>query len=63
VDQPPETMRGMHDNLVLLAGRLLLAWILVHEAVFLAMNFGNAATGWPNWAFPDPRSLLSSPCN
>jgi putative oxidoreductase len=33
----------MLENLIVLAGRLLLAWIFVHEGAFLAMNFAAAA--------------------
>ena len=36
---------SMLENLILLASRLLLAWIFVHEGVFLVMNFDVAATG------------------
>ena len=32
------------DNVVLLASRLLLAWIFVHDGVFLATNFAAAST-------------------
>ena len=44
----------MRDNLVLLASRLLLAWIFVHEGVFLAMNFGVAAAGMAKLGVPGP---------
>jgi putative oxidoreductase len=44
----------MRDNLVLLAGRLLLAWIFVHEGVFLAMNFGSAAAAMAKLGVPAP---------
>ena len=49
------------DNVVLLASRLLLAWIFVHEGVFLAMNFA-AAFGrhGQRWAFLQPRSFRLS---
>jgi putative oxidoreductase len=35
----------MFENLILLASRLLLAWIFVHEGTFLVMNFDAAAAG------------------
>lgn len=35
--------RPAFRNLVLLTGRLLLAWIFVHEGVFLVVNFGAAS--------------------
>lgn len=40
----PETT-AMFENLILLASRLLLAWIFVHEGVSLATNFDAAAVG------------------
>jgi putative oxidoreductase len=39
-------------NLVLLAGRLLLAWIFVHEGVFLTMNFGSASAAMVKSGIP-----------
>ena len=54
MDQPPRTTRAMRDNLVLLAGRLLLAWIFVHEGVFLALNFASAAPGMARLGVPGP---------
>jgi putative oxidoreductase len=35
----------MFENLILLASRLLLAWIFLHEGAFLVMNFDAAAAG------------------
>jgi putative oxidoreductase len=35
----------MFENLILLASRLLLPWIFVHEGAFLVMNFDDAAAG------------------
>jgi putative oxidoreductase len=35
----------MFENFILLASRLLLAWIFVHEGTFLVMNFDAAAAG------------------
>ncbi len=40
------------DNVVLLASRLLLAWIFVHEGAFLAMNFDAAAAGMAKMGVP-----------
>jgi putative oxidoreductase len=42
----------MLENSVLLAGRLLLAWIFVHEGVFLAMNFAAASAGMAKMGVP-----------
>jgi putative oxidoreductase len=36
----------------LLAGRLLLAWIFVHEAAFLAVNFDSASAGMAKMGVP-----------
>jgi putative oxidoreductase len=35
----------MFENLILLASRLLLAWIFLHEGAYLVMNFDSASTG------------------
>jgi putative oxidoreductase len=40
------------DNVVLLAGRLLLAWIFVHEGVSLATNFDAASAGMAKMGVP-----------
>ena len=40
------------DNVVLLASRLLLAWIFIHEGAFLAMNFDAAAAGMAKMGVP-----------
>ena len=40
------------DNVVLLASRLLLAWIFVHEGAFLAMNFAAASAGMAKMGVP-----------
>jgi putative oxidoreductase len=42
----------MLDNVVLLASRLLLAWIFVHEGAFLAVNFGAASAGMAKIGVP-----------
>jgi putative oxidoreductase len=50
---------AMLDNVVLLAGRLLLAWIFVHEGAFLAMNFDAASAGTAKMGVP-PAALVST---
>jgi uncharacterized membrane protein YphA (DoxX/SURF4 family) len=40
------------ENVVLLASRLLLAWIFVHEGVFLATNFAAASAGMAKAGVP-----------
>jgi putative oxidoreductase len=35
----------MFENLILLASRLLLAWIFLHEGAYLVMNFDSASAG------------------
>jgi len=40
------------DNVVLLASRLLLAWIFIHEGAFLAMNFDAASAGMAKMGVP-----------
>jgi putative oxidoreductase len=52
MDLAPEAKRAMADDIVLLAGRLLLAWIFVHEGVFLAVNFDAAAAGMAKIGVP-----------
>ena len=42
------------ENVVLLASRLLLAWIFVHEGVFLATNFAAASGGMAKTGVPAP---------
>ena len=42
------------ENVVLLASRLLLAWIFVHEGVFLATNFATASAGMAKSGVPAP---------
>jgi putative oxidoreductase len=43
---------AMFENLVLLMSRLLLAWIFVHEGVFLATNFDVASAGMTKLGVP-----------
>jgi putative oxidoreductase len=40
------------DDAVLLASRLLLAWIFVHEGAFLAVNFDAASAGMAKMGVP-----------
>ena len=40
------------DNVVLLASRLLLAWIFVHEGAFLATNFAAGSAGMAKAGVP-----------
>ncbi len=42
----------MVDNVVLLVSRLLLAWIFVHEGVFLATNFAAASAAMAKVGVP-----------
>jgi len=42
------------ENVVLLASRLLLAWIFVHEGVFLASNFAAASSSMAKSGVPAP---------
>jgi putative oxidoreductase len=42
------------ENLVLLASRLLLAWLFVHEGVFLITNFAVASAGMAKSGVPAP---------
>jgi putative oxidoreductase len=44
----------MRDDALLLTGRLLLAWIFLHEAVFLAANFAGAAASMAKQGVPSP---------
>src|ERR1700731_2615 len=43
---------SMLENVVLLASRLLLAWIFVHEGVFLAVNFAAASASMAKAGVP-----------
>jgi putative oxidoreductase len=42
----------MFENLILLVSRLLLAWIFIHEGVFLATNFDTASAGMTKLGVP-----------
>jgi putative oxidoreductase len=52
VDEASGTKGLMPDNLILLASRLLLAWIFVHEGASLAANFDAASTGMAKMGVP-----------
>jgi putative oxidoreductase len=43
---------AMHDDVVLLVGRLLLAWIFVHEGFSLTMNFDAASSSMAQLGVP-----------
>ena len=47
------------ENVVLLASRLLLAWIFVHEGVFLATNFTAASASMAKTGVP-PLALVAT---
>lgn len=53
-----ETQSMMLDDIVLLMSRLLLAWIFVHEGVFLGTNFDAASVSV--WKLGVPPFLLIS---
>jgi putative oxidoreductase len=52
MDKALEIQSTTFDNVVLLASRLLLAWIFVHEGVFLAANFASASTSMAKIGVP-----------
>jgi putative oxidoreductase len=52
MDKTLGIQNSMLDNFVLLASRLLLAWIFVHEGVFLATNFAAASAGMAKLGVP-----------
>ena len=43
---------AMHEEIILLVGRLLLAWIFVREGAFLIFNFDAAASGMAKLGVP-----------
>jgi len=45
-------MAAMRDDVILLASRLLLAGIFLHEGVFLALNYGAASAGIAKMGVP-----------
>lgn len=48
----PDTRDSISGNLVLLVSRLLLAWIFVHEGVFLITNFPSASAAMSKLGIP-----------
>jgi putative oxidoreductase len=42
----------MRDDIVLLAGRLLLAWIFLHEGAFLLTNYSASSAGMAKMGVP-----------
>ena len=42
----------MHDNIALLVGRLLLAWIFLHEGAFLLANYSASSAGMTKMGAP-----------
>jgi putative oxidoreductase len=47
-----EIKSAMHEDIILLVSRLLLAWIFVHEGAFLVENFRPAATEMAKLGIP-----------
>jgi putative oxidoreductase len=52
MDEALEIQNTTFDDVVLLASRLLLAWIFVHEGVFLTANFASASTSMAKIGVP-----------
>ena len=52
MDKTLITRFAMQDDFVLLASRLLLAWIFVHEGAFLAINFDVASSSMAKLGVP-----------
>ena len=53
MDETPEMQNTMLENAILLASRLLLAWIFVHEGVSLATNFAAASASMAKSGVPE----------
>jgi putative oxidoreductase len=49
-----------YDDFVLLGGRLLLAWLFVHEGVALAANFDAAAASMAKMGVPAPLLIATT---
>jgi putative oxidoreductase len=43
---------ALRDDIVLLAGRLLLAWIFLHEGAYLLANYGVSSAGMAKMGVP-----------
>ena len=54
MDKSLGTQNRTLENVVLLASRLLLAWIFIHEGVFLATNFAAASASMAKSGVPTP---------
>jgi putative oxidoreductase len=54
MDKSLSTQNGALENVILLTSRLLLAWIFLHESVFLATNFAAASTSMAKSGVPAP---------
>jgi putative oxidoreductase len=54
MDKSLRTQNGTRENVILLASRLLLAWIFLHEGVFLATNFAAASASMAKLDVPAP---------
>ena len=54
MDKFPGIKNRTFENVALLASRLLLAWIFVHEGVFLATNFAAASASMAKSGVPAP---------
>jgi putative oxidoreductase len=52
VDQALEARRTLADSFILFASRLLLAWIFLHEGVFLVFNFDAASASMAKAGVP-----------
>jgi putative oxidoreductase len=52
MDKALRIQNTMLESVVLLASRLLLAWIFVHEGVFLTANFDAASAGMAKMGVP-----------
>jgi putative oxidoreductase len=54
MDKSLRTQNSTLENVILLASRLLLAWIFLHEGVFLATNFATASASMVKLGVPAP---------
>jgi putative oxidoreductase len=54
MDKSLGTQNRRLENAILLASRLLLAWIFIHEGVFLATNFAAASASMAKSGVPAP---------
>ena len=52
--------RAKLDDAVLLGGRLLLAWLFVHEGMVLTTNFETAAAGMAKMGVPAPLLIATT---